>query len=368
MILIKFIVVYFFLLAWLVNGDSNPCFQNGYSSECTDLIRSRYNLTFDAFERVRNHIKLLVDAGRLRTPSEGSIRPFDMAMGCYAVGQRIPADDCASCAHCTQQQTAEVCDVFCSLAASPAPNTDANLSTTSTPNGLLVLYIVVGGLVLIFAVAIAFVVLYFIRRRLHCCASQNCMLYLFIYCFKFSNFLLVMKLLIYYKLLAARQQAITQNDDQATLNNTTTNGTAGRDGVSIVDIRAGTVHVHFHPDNEVAPTDGIGMDNEAVRLVSDGPVERPELSTIPIPSPQSPSRPATTSNPQPILPPPAAPSEGDVSSSASASASPRRDADDAQGPRSGTASMSVHVPLRTDRQVADAVDEDTTLLPPKKSE
>lgn len=128
--MIKFICLYLIVLDWLVSGGSNPCFQNGYSPLCTELIRSRYNLTFETFERVRNHIKLLSDAGRLRTPSDGPIHPFEMAMGCYAIGQRVPADDCASCAHCTQQQTAEVCDVFCPLIAAPASKPDA----TNTPH------------------------------------------------------------------------------------------------------------------------------------------------------------------------------------------------------------------------------------------
>ena len=173
-----------------MNGESNPCFKDGYSDLCSEFIRTRYNLTFDAFVPVRNHIKLLVDAGRLRTPSDNPIHPFEVAMGCYAIGQ-LPAEDCASCEHCAQQQTAEVCDVFCS---SPAPNTHAttvyhyattpitNLSTTSTPIGFLVFGLVgLVGLVVIFAVAAAVVLYCFpsVRRKLPCCGAQNCMLYLF---------------------------------------------------------------------------------------------------------------------------------------------------------------------------------------------
>ena len=95
-------------------AESVACFQDPYSQECSDLIRSRYYLTLEGFASVRTRIKLLADADRFRVSSDGHFTAFEMGMGCYAIGQQVPSDNgCASCLHCTAQLNPEVCDLFC---------------------------------------------------------------------------------------------------------------------------------------------------------------------------------------------------------------------------------------------------------------
>lgn len=97
-------------------GDENAsCFKNGSSPECTLLILSRQNITLNDFENKRSRIKLLIDSDKLRITAH-DISAFDMAMGCYAIGQRLPSErGCVSCLNCKQQMSAEVCDLFCPL-------------------------------------------------------------------------------------------------------------------------------------------------------------------------------------------------------------------------------------------------------------
>lgn len=114
------------------SGQTNPCFSNPYASNCTSLIMARHNLTFNEFLRVRSQIKLIADAGRLRVSHDNPYSAFEMAMGCYAIGQRLPADDCSSSLHCTQQQTEEVCVLFCPPLPPPPPISIATPSSVSS--------------------------------------------------------------------------------------------------------------------------------------------------------------------------------------------------------------------------------------------
>lgn len=97
----------------LADDESDSCFRNGLSPECTSLIQSRHNITLEEIAGVRSHIKSLVDSHKLRITAQG-ITAFDMSMGCYAIGQRLPSErGCVSCLNCKQQMSAEVCDLFC---------------------------------------------------------------------------------------------------------------------------------------------------------------------------------------------------------------------------------------------------------------
>lgn len=85
----------------------NECFNDGYSSACAMLIRTRFNLTQQTFEYVQERIKALVEQNQMST--------FNIAMGCYARGQRLPSGiSCAPCVSCRQYQSSEICDLFCS--------------------------------------------------------------------------------------------------------------------------------------------------------------------------------------------------------------------------------------------------------------
>lgn len=102
----------------------DSCFKNSSSFECTELIRSRYNLTLDEVESVRSRIKYFANSDFLRITAPG-ISAFDMAMHCYAVGpigERLPSDGrCVSCHHCKSQVNSEVCDFFCPPIPALAP-------------------------------------------------------------------------------------------------------------------------------------------------------------------------------------------------------------------------------------------------------
>lgn len=121
------------LLATYVAGEeSNICFRNGSSPQCTSDIRSRYAITSEAVENVRSRIKSLIESDKLRI-SVQSISTFDMSMGCYAIGQRLPSDiGCVSCHNCIRQMSSEVCDLFCSSPSMTpsivAPSIPANAS------------------------------------------------------------------------------------------------------------------------------------------------------------------------------------------------------------------------------------------------
>lgn len=95
-------------------SEYDACFQNGYSPECTAIIRLRHNLTVEAVELVQSQIKSLADSDQLRITENGPYSPFNIAMGCYAIGQRLPSDNgCASCLNCEQQLSSDVCGLFC---------------------------------------------------------------------------------------------------------------------------------------------------------------------------------------------------------------------------------------------------------------
>lgn len=99
----------------LASGESDACFISGDSSECAAIIRSRHNLTLEATERVRSRIQSLANSKKLGITAQG-ISAFEMAMGCYAIGQKLPSDiGCVSCLNCKQQMNLEVCDLFCPL-------------------------------------------------------------------------------------------------------------------------------------------------------------------------------------------------------------------------------------------------------------
>lgn len=103
-------------------SEHDACFQNGYSPECTAIIRLRHNLTVEDLERLQSQIKSLADSDRLRITENGPYSPFNMAMGCYAIGQRLPSDNgCASCLNCEQQLSSDVCGLFCPPIPSPSP-------------------------------------------------------------------------------------------------------------------------------------------------------------------------------------------------------------------------------------------------------
>lgn len=124
-------------LAAQAADDYAVCFREPYSPECSALILSRHQLTPEGLELARSRIKQLADADRFRVSEGGQYTAFEMAMGCYAVGQRVPSDGgCASCLHCTQQLSIDVCDMFCPpvteapppspLTSKPSPSRDPN--------------------------------------------------------------------------------------------------------------------------------------------------------------------------------------------------------------------------------------------------
>lgn len=120
-----------------------PCFTAPNSSNCTALICSRTGTSTvacqDFANGVRAKIQKLVDADLLRTSPDNFISPYAMGVACFAKGNSIPGEhDCASCLHCMQQLSANVCSLFCPdppPALSPAPSIPPNTQLHTVGGG-----------------------------------------------------------------------------------------------------------------------------------------------------------------------------------------------------------------------------------------
>ena len=100
---------------------NNPCFDDGHSQNCSIFIQKKHHLSDDELEMLRILVDGYASSGQLLVSDNNRYSPFDMGMACFAAGNYLPADDgCASCLHCTQQMSVEVCDLFCSEVSNAA--------------------------------------------------------------------------------------------------------------------------------------------------------------------------------------------------------------------------------------------------------
>lgn len=118
--------LYYTYVAGELSALPNPCFTTPDSSDCTAFICASRGISTVAcqnyVEGVRAEIKKFADSDQLRTSSDAAISPYAMGVACFAKGHSVPGEhDCASCLHCTQQLSDNVCHLFCPE-PSPAPS------------------------------------------------------------------------------------------------------------------------------------------------------------------------------------------------------------------------------------------------------
>lgn len=115
------------LATQIAADESYACYEDPFSINCTSLIQSRYSLTSEAFQIVRDRIQYLVNKHKLFT--------FKMAMRCYAKRRlKIPSSttctECLSMEQCKRHQSSDICELFCSLLPPVVPTAKEHLQTS----------------------------------------------------------------------------------------------------------------------------------------------------------------------------------------------------------------------------------------------